>query len=120
MSFLGGSSRPAPPPPPPPDNTAFNEALQSRIDAQQVQIDQQRQQLEERIESQESRVEGERLEQLQAVAAKSKTRRKGRRLLVSQSRPSPEVGLLDDPVGSDVTLGPSPSRKPRRAGAYNA
>ncbi len=119
MSFIFGSkSRPAPPPPPPPDNTAFNEALQSRIDAQQVQIDTQRKELEGRIDTQEARVEGERKEQLQAVAAKSKTRRKGRRLLVSQTRPSPEVGLLDDPTGSNLTLGPS--RKPRRAGAYNA
>jgi hypothetical protein len=118
MSFFGGSSRPAPPPPPPPDNTAFNEALQSRIDAQQVQIDQQKQELEGRIETQEARVEGERKEQLQVVAAKAAARRKGRRLLVSQTRTSPEVGLLDDPKGSNATLGPS--RKPRRAGAYNA
>jgi hypothetical protein len=118
MSIFSSKPSPPPPPPPPPDNTAFNEALQARIDAQQVQIDAQKKELEERIDTQEARVESERKEQLQTAASAAKTRRKGRRLLTTQDRKSPEVGLLDDPKGSNKTLGPS--RKPRRAGAYNA
>ena len=116
MSMFGSSSPPPvslPPPLPKPDTSA----IEARVKAQEERLEQQTRELEQTVEQQEQRGKAEREREQLRLSASLAARRRGRRLLVSQDRLSPETGIMDS--GDSGTLGPSKrvSRKPRRGGA---
>ncbi len=90
MSLFKSPSPPPvvmPPPLPKPDTSA----IEARVAEQEARLEQQTKELERTVEQQEERAKAEREREQRRLSASLAARRRGRRLLVSQDRTSPET-----------------------------